>query len=62
MSAGDAATDDRGGCRPCRGTGKLSSSLGGEQHEVKCPWCEGSGRFQPGHDAQEAGPAETKQP
>ncbi len=62
MSAGDAAADDRGTCRPCRGTGKLVSSLGGEPHEVRCPWCGGSGRFQAGHDAQEAGPADTKQP
>jgi hypothetical protein len=21
---------------------------------VTCPWCEGTGRFQPGHDAQAA--------
>jgi hypothetical protein len=42
-------------CYPCRGTGRLISTLGGEPHEVECAWCEGSGRFQPGHDAQAAG-------
>lgn len=33
------------------------SSKGGDPHEVTCPWCGGSGRFQSGHDAQ-ASPAE----
>ncbi|MDQ6804805.1 MAG: hypothetical protein M3065_07515 [Actinomycetota bacterium] len=42
----------RGGCSPCRGTGKVISALGDEQHEVACPWCDGTGRFEPGHDAQ----------
>ncbi len=41
-------------CPPCRGTGRLLSNDGGEQHEVVCPWCEGSGDFLPGHDAQAA--------
>jgi DnaJ-class molecular chaperone len=41
-------------CHPCRGTGRLTSTLGGTPHEVECPWCEGSGRFQQGHDAQTA--------
>jgi len=49
--------DDRGTCTPCRGTGKVTSALGGEQHEVTCPWCGGTGRFQAGRDAQES-PAE----
>jgi len=44
-------------CRPCRGTGRLSSTLGGERHEVICPWCRGTGESIPGIDAQEA-PAE----
>jgi DnaJ-class molecular chaperone len=39
-------------CSPCRGTGKVISSLGGEQHQVTCPWCGGSGRFERGRDAQ----------
>jgi hypothetical protein len=30
------------------------SNLGGTAHEVTCPWCEGSGLFIPGHDAQAA--------
>ena len=45
-------------CSPCRGTGKVTSTLGGEPHELRCPWCEGSGRFQPGRDAQEGPSAE----
>jgi DnaJ-class molecular chaperone len=55
----DRATpsEDRAACTPCRGTGKVTSALGGEQHEVSCPWCGGTGRFQPGRDAQES-PAE----
>ena len=44
---------DRGTCTPCRGSGRLTSALGGETHEVTCPWCGGSGRFEPGRDAQE---------
>jgi hypothetical protein len=46
------ADDER--CHPCRGTGRLVSTLGGSPHVVDCPWCEGSGRFQAGHDAQAA--------
>ena len=41
-------------CAPCRATGKLTSGLGGTLHEIVCPWCEGSGTFAPGHDAQAA--------
>jgi hypothetical protein len=33
------------------------SNLGGEQREITCPWCEGSGKFMPGHDAQDDAPA-----
>lgn len=33
-------------CRPCRGTGRLISGLGGTPNEVTCPWCDGSGEFQ----------------
>ena len=32
-------------CTACRGTGELTSGLGGEPHRVRCPWCEGTGRF-----------------
>jgi DnaJ-class molecular chaperone len=45
-------TPDR--CPPCRGTGRVISRLGGEPHEVTCPWCDGTGRRTPGHDAQAA--------
>ena len=44
-------------CSACRGTGKVISALGGEEKPVTCPWCEGSGRFDPEHDAQAAGRA-----
>jgi DnaJ-class molecular chaperone len=39
-------------CTACRGTGQVISGLGGTPHRVTCPWCEGSGRFIPDHDAQ----------
>jgi len=51
MSADDAATDDRE-CSACRGTGTVISNLGGSPSQVECPWCDGTGRFIPGHDAQ----------
>jgi len=58
MSAGpEASAEGRQTCSPCRGTGRLTSSLGGQPHDVTCPWCEGTGRFVPGKDAQET-PAE----
>jgi DnaJ-class molecular chaperone len=41
-------------CSPCRGTGRVISNLGGTPDEVTCPWCEGTGTFIPGHDAQAA--------
>ena len=41
-------------CTACRGTGQVISGLGGTPQSVTCPWCEGSGRVQPGHDAQAA--------
>jgi DnaJ-class molecular chaperone len=47
-----AAPPERAGCTPCRGTGRVISNLGGEAHEMACPWCEGSGKFIPEHDAQ----------
>ena len=43
---------DPGECRACRGGGKVISTLGGERREVDCPWCDGTGRFVPEHDAQ----------
>jgi len=53
----EARKDERLTCSPCRGTGRVSSALGGRAHVVTCPWCEGTGRFVPGHDAQQT-PAE----
>lgn len=47
----DAGAADRE-CMPCRGTGKVISKLGGEDHAVSCPWCEGSGQRLQGVDAQ----------
>jgi DnaJ-class molecular chaperone len=41
-------------CTACRGTGQVVSNLGGTPRQVTCPWCEGTGRFIPGHDAQAA--------
>ena len=38
---------------PCRGTGKLTSNLGGSASTVTCPWCAGTGVRQPGVDAQQ---------
>jgi DnaJ-class molecular chaperone len=60
MSA--APDDGRSTCTPCRGTGKLISGLGGNPHEVTCPWCGGTGEFQRERDAQEAGPADAGNP
>jgi DnaJ-class molecular chaperone len=50
----ESDADDRQRCAPCRGTGQLISTKGGESHTVTCPWCEGTGRFIPNHDAQAA--------
>ena len=58
MSTDPAPSDqDRRTCTPCRGTGRVISNLGGERREINCPWCEGSGEFEPGRDAQEKAPA-----
>jgi len=43
---------ERATCTPCGGTGEVISNLGGECKQVPCPWCEGTGQFIPGHDAQ----------
>jgi DnaJ-class molecular chaperone len=54
VTPAEAEADDPARCRPCRGTGTVISNQGGTPHEVQCPWCEGTGRFVPGHDAQAA--------
>jgi DnaJ-class molecular chaperone len=41
-------------CTACRGTGEVVSTLGGPPHHVRCPWCDGTGRFDRTHDAQAA--------
>jgi hypothetical protein len=48
-------------CRPCRGTGRLISMLGGDRHEVVCPWCHGTGVSIPGLNPQDS-PAEADPP
>jgi DnaJ-class molecular chaperone len=57
MAAKDDNARDETTCRPCRGTGKVISGLGGERREQPCPWCGGSGVREPGRDAQEAAQA-----
>jgi DnaJ-class molecular chaperone len=39
-------------CTACRGSGELISGLGGTPHRVRCPWCDGTGRFDATRDAQ----------
>ncbi len=41
-------------CRPCRGSGRVLSMLGGHEHKVTCPWCVGSSEFIVGRNAQES--------
>jgi DnaJ-class molecular chaperone len=48
----DATPAEPRECTACRGTGQVISNLGGSPQQVPCPWCEGTGRFIPGHDAQ----------
>jgi DnaJ-class molecular chaperone len=50
----DDTGHDPDACHACRGTGRVISNLGGSPSEIECPWCEGTGRFIPGHDAQAA--------
>jgi DnaJ-class molecular chaperone len=40
------------GCSACRGSGRISSNLGGLAHLVSCPWCDGTGQWLADHDAQ----------
>jgi DnaJ-class molecular chaperone len=46
----DAAPDRE--CAACRATGEVVSNLGGTASKVRCPWCDGTGRFIAEHDAQ----------
>jgi DnaJ-class molecular chaperone len=52
--APDQDTNDRRRCTPCRGSGQVISTEGGEPRSVPCPWCDGTGTFVAGHDAQAA--------
>jgi DnaJ-class molecular chaperone len=54
MAADDEQPAEPVPCSACRGTGKVISNLGGSPSTLQCPWCEGSGRFIAGHDAQAA--------
>jgi hypothetical protein len=49
-----ASKDEPEACMPCRGTGKLTSNLGGTPQTVTCPWCKGGGVRLTGIDAQAA--------
>lgn len=51
-TAPEGEQDQTRPCQACRGTGAVRSKLGGEVSVVPCPWCDGTGRFLPGHDAQ----------
>lgn len=42
-------------CSACRATGKVFATRGEEQVSVACPWCGGTGTWEPGVDAQAAG-------
>lgn len=42
-------------CSACRATGRVFANRAGEQITVDCPWCQGSGSWEPGFDAQAAG-------
>jgi DnaJ-class molecular chaperone len=53
----DESQPDAAQCLACRGTGRVISGLGGTPHEVRCPWCEGTGVRIADVDAQ-AHPAE----
>jgi hypothetical protein len=50
--ASDQQQDTDRPCPACRETGKVISNLGGTPSAVDCPWCDGTGRLTPGHDAQ----------
>jgi DnaJ-class molecular chaperone len=52
VSDDPAETYDPQRCTACCGTGTVISALGGTPRPVTCPWCEGTGRYDPQHDAQ----------
>ena len=69
--AGEKDDDDRAQaahepreCMACRGSGRVTSKLGGVANEVTCPWCGGGGVRVKDRDAQAhwLDPAATNQP
>ena len=48
----DATATETPPCSACRGTGRVISRLGGSDHQVECPWCDGGGVRLRDHDAQ----------
>lgn len=42
-------------CSACRATGNVFAGSGEDQVQVACPWCQGTGTWEPGYDAQAAG-------
>ena len=41
-------------CSACRATGRVFANREGGQISVPCPWCQGTGQWEPGYDAQAA--------
>lgn len=41
-------------CSACRATGKVFAGRDEDQVQVACPWCQGTGQWEPGYDAQAA--------
>ena len=41
-------------CSACRATGRVFANREDGQISVPCPWCQGSGQWEPGYDAQAA--------
>jgi DnaJ-class molecular chaperone len=58
MAASSPPEHDPERCTSCRGTGQVVSALGGEAHDVPCPWCGGTGRRDASRDAQQYAPAD----
>ena len=60
--AEEQSTYDPERCTACRGTGQVISSRGETQTRLECPWCGGTGRRQPGRNAQEFAPERPEAP
>jgi hypothetical protein len=55
MASDDEANEPQA-CMPCRGTGQVTSHLGGTPKLITCPWCDGGGVRLTAIDAQAAWP------